>query len=342
MSSQPQAIIDAQNESIHLDFADVNTQSEAAWAHAQGRPTAYGTIRQHHDDFLVSEILGFEPSGYGEHLFLEVEKRGVNTGWLANQLARHCGIRTRDVGYAGRKDRHATTRQWFSCWLPGREDPDWSVLQIEGTTILCSLRHTQKLKRGRHFGNRFEICVRDVPSTALRDCDDRCGRLREEGFPNYFGEQRFGLSLGNLKRADLLLQATLEADKGTESVASMRREERGLAISAARALMFNRAVSEQVDRCWHDIGEHDQAWLPGGYRYDDNPCEHQFGLIPDWFEGLKRLGIKAMRRPIKIVPHRLEWEIRQDSVMLYFELPRGTYATSLLRELFDYRVAVLS
>lgn len=80
MSSQPQTIIDAQNESIDLDFADVNTQSEAAWAHAQGRPTASGTIRQHHDDFLVSEILGFEPSGYGEHVFLEVEKRGVNTG----------------------------------------------------------------------------------------------------------------------------------------------------------------------------------------------------------------------------------------------------------------------
>lgn len=339
-------MIDAQNESIDLDFADVNAQSEAAWAFAQGRPTACGTIRQHHDDFLVSEILGFEPSGDGEHVFLEVEKRGVNTGWLASQLARHCGIRTRDVGYAGRKDRHATTRQWFSCWLPGREDPDWSALQIEGTTILRSLRHTQKLKRGRHLGNGFELRVRDVPQATLPDCDARCRRLREEGFPNYFGEQRFGLSLGNLKRANLLLQATVEVDtgtdSGTDSGASMRREERGLAISAARALMFNRAVSDQVDRCWHDIGERDEAWLPGSYRYDDNPCEHQFGLIPDWFEGLKRLGVKAMRRPIKVVPHHLDWEIGQDSVMLRFELPRGTYATSLLRELFDYRVAVAS
>ena len=189
-----------------LDFSDASDPSHLPWAFAMGRPSWGGIIRQRHDDFVVSEILGFEPGGVGEHVYLEVEKCGVNTSWLAAQFARFCGIRTRDIGYAGRKDRHARTRQWFSCWLPGREDPDWSALVIEGATILRSIRHTHKLKRGRHKGNAFEVLVREVPTSALTDCVVRLGRLREEGFPNYFGEQRFGRSHGNLHRATILLQ----------------------------------------------------------------------------------------------------------------------------------------
>lgn len=340
MSSPQHDAIVADGDVTDLDFSDTSNSSHLAWAYAIGRPSCSGIIRQFHDDFVVSEILGFEPGGVGEHVYLEVEKCGVNTSWLATQFARFCGVRTRDIGYAGRKDRHARTRQWFSCWLPGRKDPDWSALAIDGATILRSIRHTHKLKRGRHEGNAFEVLVREVPTSALTECMARLSRLSEEGFPNYFGEQRFGRSLGNLHRAKILLQV----DSGTTATNTrdIGREDRGLAISAARALMFNRAVSEMVNRAWHEIGAGEEAWLPGSYRYEDNPSANQFGLIPAWFNGLKMLGVKAMRRPVKMIPRRLSWDVTDGGIKLSFELPRGSYATSLLRELFDYRVAVAS
>lgn len=327
--TQGTAVVDAQSIDPVVPLPS-RLPGEDAYAH--GRPTSTGTIRGHHDDFLVSEVLGFEPCGEGEHTYLQVEKRGINTGWLAAQLARFCGIRARDVGYAGRKDRHATTRQWFSCWLPGREDPDWSATSIDGLAVLQTTRHSRKLKRGRHRGNAFEILVRDVPAAGVTECLQRAERIREEGFPNYFGEQRFGRGDSNLSRAASLL------GDGTDSP-GMSRDERGLAISAARALMFNRAVSEKVSHSWSDIGVDEEAWLPGSYRYEINPCASQPGLIPTWFDGLVRLGVKAMRRPVKVLPRDMSWRATADSVTLCFELPRGAYATSLLRELFDYRVA---
>jgi tRNA pseudouridine13 synthase len=94
------------------------------WAHAHGAPLFAASIRDKPADFQVVENLGFEFSGAGEHDYLWVEKTAANTDWVGRQLARHAGVRPADVGYAGMKDRHAITRQWFS--VPCRGDADWS------------------------------------------------------------------------------------------------------------------------------------------------------------------------------------------------------------------------
>ena len=62
----------------------------------------------------------------------------------------------------------------------------------------------------------------------------------------------------------------------------------------------------------------------------DNP---EFG---DWYEGLKRLGVKAMRRPFAIVPAEFNYVFEGSDLLVSFGLPTGTYATSLLRELVVY------
>ena len=78
------------------------------------------SIRERDADFQVFEELGFEPDGEGEHDFLLIRKSGANTAWVAKQLAAHAGVQLRDVGYAGLKDRHAITKQWFSVRRPTR------------------------------------------------------------------------------------------------------------------------------------------------------------------------------------------------------------------------------
>ena len=83
------------------------------WPFAFGGPSGTGEIKATVDDFIVEEILSFSPEGAGEHVFLHIEKCHENTEYVARLLARHAGVRQRDVSFAGLKDRHGRTRQWF-------------------------------------------------------------------------------------------------------------------------------------------------------------------------------------------------------------------------------------
>ena len=124
-----------------------------AWGDSCGRATLKATP----DDFRVTEVLDIALSGSGEHLWLLLEKRGLNTEEVARQLARAAGISLRNVSYAGLKDRQAVTRQWFSLQLPGRADPDFSALWGDQLRCLEQTRHQRKLQRGAHSANGFLI-----------------------------------------------------------------------------------------------------------------------------------------------------------------------------------------
>ena len=82
-----------------------------------------GEIRTAPEDFIVDEELGFSASGEGEHVFLQIRKRGRNTEDVARLLARHSGIPRKSVSYAGLKDRNAVTSQFFSVHLRGKKIP---------------------------------------------------------------------------------------------------------------------------------------------------------------------------------------------------------------------------
>ena len=77
-------------------------------------------IRCRFDDFEVEEVPLYPPCGEGEHTFLLIEKSGIDTEAVVRDLERELRVPRLAIGYAGRKDRWAVTRQWFS--LP-RLDP---------------------------------------------------------------------------------------------------------------------------------------------------------------------------------------------------------------------------
>jgi len=174
------------------------------------------------EDFQVDEILPFVADGEGHHLLLQIRKEHLNTADVQQALSALAGCRQSDVGFSGLKDFHAVTTQWFSLPLTtggdsieranrdmkeGRdiECQKWlgELLQtrISGRAgsveIVSMARHQRKLRRGTHRRNRFK--------TILRGCNDRKNfeqRLKfieRNGFPNYFGLQRFGRGASNLK-----------------------------------------------------------------------------------------------------------------------------------------------
>lgn len=292
------------------------------FARAIGPPLLYGRMRERPRDFAVTEELGFEPRGVGEHVYLYVRKTNANTAWVAGRIARLAGVRSRDVGYAGRKDRHAVTEQWFSCHLPGRLEPSWKQLVADGVEVLRSRRHPKKLRTGAHAANRFRLVIRGLASdepavAAIEDLNRRLEFIGEHGFPNYFGEQRFGAAGANLHFADELFKGQRFA-----------RDRRSLYISAARSYLFNRELSRLVvDDSWRG----GDGWLRGTSRRPLPPLEDP--PFSDWCDGLEALGVKAMRRPLRVIPGNLHFELNGDSLLLSFELRAGSYATSLVREL---------
>lgn len=329
---------------------------------AHGGPLIRGILRHEPLDFRVEEILGFEPSGQGEHAFVLIEKTEANTDWVARQLAEFAGVAPIAVGYAGLKDRHAVTRQAFTVQLPGRADPNWRGLSIAGVRVICASRHDRKLKRGAHRANRFHIRLRN-PDGDRDAVAVRLSILRECGAPNYFGEQRFGRGGNNLG-----LAAQLFAGK------RMPRAQRGFALSAARSEIFNRILQRRVeDGSWNRALDGD-VWMLAGTHAIFGPEQCSDDLVrrgaaldihatgPLWGRGelrstgqvarlerelaaqhesfaagLERAGLEQERRALRLVAMDLEHEWEPDgSLLLQLQLGVGAFATTLLRELCDW------
>ena len=289
----------------------------------QPLPTINGCIKTLPDEFVVDEILPFEPAGTGEHVYIEIEKTGANTGWVAYQLASFLEVRDLDVNYAGRKDRHGVTTQWFSCYLPTGTDVDWMRFSVEGVVVKSMTWHRSKLRRGQLQCNVFRIKVRHGKLTESQGCDlvERLEQLSDQGLPNYFGPQRFGREGHNLILADQLLR------KG-ERV----RGNRGMLISAARSWLFNGFLARHLEQ--GDGLEVAQGPLIGKSR-DPQPGEEYFDETEQaWAAGLRKLGAKVGTRDLIVRPDEMSWSTAEDALFLQFRLPPGSYATSLLRELF--------
>ena len=205
-------------------------------------------IKSQADDFIVKENIAVEFSGEGEHCWLYIKKHECNTDWVAQQLAKFCGVKKMAVAYAGLKDRHAVTSQWFSVQLPGKPTPDLTEFEsifsakdtAESVQVLQSFRHNRKLQRGVLKSNFFKITLRDLSDSSDEMFDllkQRCDEIAKKGVPNYFGLQRFGRNYKNLDQAIKLF---------SNPRFRLAKHKRGIYLSAARSWMFNHILSERI------------------------------------------------------------------------------------------------
>ncbi|MBQ63376.1 MAG: hypothetical protein CMQ19_15080 [Gammaproteobacteria bacterium] len=299
------------------------------FSYAYDKPATSGTIKTCPEDFRVVELPDYSTSGSGEHVYLKIRKTNANTGWVAGQLADFTGTSNKDVGFAGRKDRYAIAEQWFSCYLPGEQNPKWEKLEVEGVELLDVTRHTRKLRKGDLSGNFFELTLQQVSPEPEdhQTLEVRLQRLRDSGAPNYFGEQRFGRDNGNLECADKLL-------KGCKSI----RRNRDIYLSVARAYMFNHFLSTKIsEESWSAISDDESGPMYGMSR-DPRPGEDRLpGECERWCEGLQKLRVKTGSRNLKLKPRDLHWRFEGESLHLSFSLVAGSFATSALREVMDYK-----
>jgi tRNA pseudouridine13 synthase len=164
-----------------------------AMPHPMDEPAANGRLIPGSAYFHVIEEPAYAPSGTGEHLYVEIEKEGLTTDAVVESLAKACGKRPRDIGFAGRKDRHAVTRQWFSVQFgdEARLAQLAALTQRGRIAVVSTGRHGNKLRLGHLAGNRFRLGLADVRRDALAS---QLAALASEGIRNRFGPQRFGVN----------------------------------------------------------------------------------------------------------------------------------------------------
>lgn len=319
-----------------------------------------GVLRTRPEDFIVEEDLGFAPDGAGEHLLVQLRKCNANTAWVAGWLAKAANLRERDIGFAGMKDRHALTTQWFSVPLGKQPEPAWP--QHPDLEILQTARHGRKLRRGALAGNQFVITLRQITGDAAT-LTARAETIRTQGVPNYFGEQRFGRDAANLVRA-------------TEMFVGRRVKpaQRSLYLSSVRSYLFNKVLAARVAQgTWQSLLPGEAVMLAGSHSFfsaaeidaalqqrlaeldihpsgplwgrGDNPATAAAGALEQqvlqdedvYRAGLEQAGLKQERRTLRLpVPDFALEVLDAGSVQCRFSLPAGCYATSVLRELVDY------
>lgn len=338
--------------------------STATLPFAFGGPVGRGRFRVSPEDFQVDEILDYAASGAGEHVFLVVRKRNLNTQDLARRMARLAGVPPKDIGYAGLKDKVAVSTQAFSARLAGKSAPDWSLLEDENVRVLSAQAHDRKIRRGSLRGNRFRLLLRDVAGHPS-DIEQRLNSIISEGVPNYFGPQRFGIEGRNLQLAHAFFSGHTKR---------LRREQRGLLFSAVRGWLFNIVLADRVQQqTWNRplAGEvfqldgaqqtfvpepqdpqipqrvktldiHPTGPLAGRASRAKVPTHVAAGFeqqrLADyafWIEGLERNGLDADRRALRMSVRELGWSFVGEDLDICFRLDAGSYATTLLREVLE-------
>ena len=153
-------------------------------------PGIGGQLKAAPEDFVVEEIPAYEPSGEGQHLFLWIEKRDLPHDLLLRRLSKLLEISPNDIGVAGIKDRRAVTRQYVS--VPSTCASRVAELNSDELHVLRAVLHGNKLRTGHVRGNRFTVVVRKPHQDARDRATAIASILLQSGFPNYYGEQRFG------------------------------------------------------------------------------------------------------------------------------------------------------
>lgn len=327
-------------------------------------PGLGGRIRAQVEDFVVEEVSLIEPSGKGDHLYVNLTKQDVTTREVQEQMASLFDVKPVDVGSAGLKDKNSIATQTFSVNLEGRKIELREAREhIDGLGLKVNHLdyHDHKFRSGYIHGNRFTVTITDVkhPRSVI---DERAERITDsihlQGVPNYYGEQRLGRRGKNVVAGWRILN-------GEKRVRNkwLRR----CLVAAYQGYLCNRYLSERITQGKYAelidgdiVSGHDKEnkfWVYDptvdfsgfkerslsftapmfGHRMIkaereaaslENEVFTESGLS---MKILKRNRVTGSRRIGRLVPD-ISYDVINNGIKLNFTLRKGGFATTLLRE----------
>ncbi len=333
----------------------------------EGLPGVDGQLRTAPDTFVVEEIPLYEASGAGQHLYVNVTKEELTTREVQRGLAEAFDLPYRAVGFAGMKDKYARATQTFSL-LVGHVDESFLEAAPERISVKTPVTvnwvrlHRNKIKKGHLLGNRFTITI-SQPSVdgeiAMARAEAIAERLRGCGLPNFYGPQRLGQNGGNVRRGWELL-------RGEKRIAN--RWLRSLLLASVQSYMCNRYLALRQQEGWFarlltgDIAKkHDTGGLfvvadqtaeqsrferkeisftapiygPKMWEAEAESGELEQAILAESgldMVSLARAKMMGTRRLGRILLNDLSVSRKGTDIVVAFSLPKGAFATTVLRE----------
>jgi tRNA pseudouridine13 synthase len=331
-------------------------------------PGIGGGIKAEPAHFVVEEIPLYEAVGEGEHVYVRLTREGWTTRTLQERLTSLFGLGEVDVGCAGLKDKHARATQTFSLLLHDVDEATVArrIQEALPVEVVWTKRHRNKLRRGHLLGNRFRIVVLHPGPEAMARAEGIAQALQAHGLPNFYGAQRFGIEGDN-------------AQRGREVLLGRGPRERWLKrflLSAYQAALFNTWLTERIRRGWFErllTGDIAKKTDTGGLfevmeaevelpRFQQREITYTgpiYGARMRWASGepgelertvletaevttemLRRARLDGSRRPARLFLDDLSIESHPDGLLFTFTLPKGAYATTVLREFMKTEVTL--
>lgn len=331
-----------------------------------------GKIRETPEHFVVEEIPLYEPQDEGQHLYINLTKVGLTTKEVQKELAKLFNIDRRDVGFAGMKDKFARTTQTLSVSVGhGQANTvEESIARIADNlpvTVNWARLHKNKLKTGHLLGNRFQITVTELNTSATEattQAETVVEQLREQGVPNFFGPQRFGHNGANVERGLEIIRS------GKRSRSRNDKWLHRFLISSYQSYLCNQYLAKRIESGAFThllLGDIAKKHETGGI-FDvedlatDEPrfqakeisftapifgpkmrqASEAAGLLEDeilsgsgiTLDELAKVKVEGTRRMGRILlPDLKISSAGEESICIDFSLPKGAFATTVLREI---------
>ena len=299
-------------------------------------------FEQNRYDFIVEEIPLKEFKNSGNYFIMKIKKEYLSTWELIQIVEAKLGITENLIGYAGLKDKNATTTQYIS--IPLNKSRDYEILNSKYVQVLETYKDDEKIKIGDLKGNKFKITLKDIDPNTLHIIYQNLSKIQKHGMPNYFGYQRFGKDGGFKKAKDITYGEEVISDKKLEN----------FLVSAYQSYFFNSWLSERVN-----LSKEKDLNKLEPLKGDILSLEDRktiTGLLPgrkivrskaDAYKIEKKyddeyIHQKGFRRDAWVYPQNIKnrFDSEKNWLELEFELPKSSYATvfieSLANKMFTY------
>ncbi len=331
-------------------------------------PGIGGQLRLTPDHFVVEEIPLYEASGEGQHLYVNLTKVGLTTKEVQAQLEQLFGLKRGEVSFAGMKDKQARTTQTFSLNVGFQhaefvEEAAARIADQLPVEVHWVRFHRNKLRLGHLLGNRFTITVTQLAcdqATAMSRAAVIAERLAASGLPNFFGPQRFGSGGTNVQQGLAILRG-----EPTRHNSWLRR----FLISTYQSFLCNRYLARRVELGLFDrmlTGDVAKKHATGGmFQVEDGAVETPrlaaqeisftapmygpkmwaatgeaaeleaavLAESPVGMDAFAAVRVEGTRRMGRLLANDVQIALAdEDGLTLSFSLPKGAFATTLLRE----------
>ena len=327
-------------------------------------------IKTKPEDFIVKEIIELK-EGKGRYLYVEVEKTNWNTLDLVNKLSDILNISRKNIGFAGYKDKNAVTVQYFS--LFNADKNKIKDIRIKDVKIKALFYGDKPIYIGALKENEFKIIARNLNEKKKLEINFIENYFDDQRFGNKLNNHLVGEAL--LKRDFKKAVELIDDNKLNEYISRKKNDFVGALklldfkminfyISAFQSYLFNCVLKEYLK----DYNNFKSKYSIGEFLFSKKRIKNfKIPLVNFDFEFRKdkiSLIYKKLLKDIKLesfifkeFPYSVSYSVERDAFadvkdfkykyekdemnkgkyksVLEFTLPTGSYATVVIKKLFN-------